>query len=130
MAPLADLESVPDTTDGDALLVDLAAELARVEAWAVAQRARVVGELLERTTSELHRFGAAAHGDSRASSAAASHVYDDERLAHRMVSTDLALATGITTWAADRELDLAEGLAGAPQPGHGTRRRSDRPSAG
>ena len=113
-APLADLDSVPDTTDGDALLVDIAAELARVEAWAVAQRVRVVGELLERTTSELRRFGAAAHGDSRASSSAASHRYDDERLAHRMVSTDLALATGITTWAADRELDLAEGLRTHP----------------
>ena len=108
---LADLDAIPDSVDGDAQLVDLAVGLSRLEAWAVAQRARVSQALLERTRAELERHGQAAHRDSRATSAGASHRYDDERLAERTVSTDLSLALGITPWAADRELDLGAGLA-------------------
>ena len=46
---LADLEAVPDTIDGDAELVDACVGLARLEAWAVAQRARVTSTLVTRT---------------------------------------------------------------------------------
>ena len=112
---LADLDAVPDGIAGDAMLVDLASDLARLEAWAVAQRARVLGTLVRRTEAELQRFGAAVHSDGHGTAAAASHAFDDQRMAHRMVSTDLALATGTTTWVADRELDLAHGLTAHPR---------------
>jgi hypothetical protein len=118
LAPvLADLAAVPDSVTGDAQLVDVATGLARLEAWAVAERARVAAELVSRTHRDLVRHGMAEHADARGTTAGASHGFDDQRLAARAVSTDLSLALGVTPWAADRELDLAQGLAEHPNLG-------------
>jgi hypothetical protein len=114
---LANLAAIPDSVDGDAELVDLCVGLSRLEAWAVAARARVTQQLVSRTEDELVRHGLARHGESRGSTAGASHAYDDERMAQRTVSTDLSLALGLTPWAADREIELAAALAAAPELG-------------
>jgi hypothetical protein len=116
-APLADLAAIPDSPAGDAALVDVATGLARLEAWSVAQRARVVALLVRRTGDELRRHGLARHGDSHGTTAGRSHAHDDERMAERLVSTDVSLALGVSTFAADRELELAEGLAAHPELG-------------
>lgn len=116
LAPLlADLDGVPDDLEGDAVLVDTVVGLTRLESWTVAQRARVLGQLQQRTYDELTRRGTATHQDSVGTTAWASHRFDDARLAQRSVSTEVSLATGITPWAADRELDLAAGLAQHPR---------------
>ncbi len=114
---LANLAAIPDSVDGDAELVDLCVGLSRLEAWAVAARARVTQQLVSRTEAELVRHGLARHGDTRGSTAGASHAYDDERMAQRTVSTDLSLALGLTPWAADREIELAAAMAAAPELG-------------
>ena len=80
----------------------------------MAQRARVVGVLLERTTSELHRFGAAAHGDSRASSAAASHRYDESGWPTGWCPPTWPSPPGSPPGQPTGSFDLAEGLRAHP----------------
>jgi hypothetical protein len=115
--PLADLTRFPDSLEGDAGLVDVMTGLARLEAWAVAQRGRVVAVLLERTRAELRRYGLLRHSDGRGATAGPSHGFDDDGMAERLVSTDISLALGISSWAADKEIELAEGLAAHPELG-------------
>jgi 5-methylcytosine-specific restriction endonuclease McrA len=116
LAPaLASLSAVPDGLAGDAQLVDLAVGLGRLEAWAVAQRASVLALLEHRTYQELVEHGMVEPGDSRGSTAWASHRFDDIRLTERIVSTEVSLALGVTPWAADRERDLAANLTLHPR---------------
>jgi hypothetical protein len=111
---LADLDGLPDGLDGDATLVDTGVALARIEAWALAQRMRVLGVLEQRTFDEMTKHGLVELGNARGTTAWASHRFDDARLAERAVSTEMSLALGITSWAADRDLDFAAGLATHP----------------
>jgi hypothetical protein len=112
LAPtLANLDEVPEGLEGDALMLEAAVGLTRLESWAVSARMRVLATLERRQYAEMSSHGMVAHHDSRGTTAWASHRFDDARLAHRSVSTEVSLATGITAWAADRDLDLAAGLA-------------------
>jgi hypothetical protein len=116
LAPvLAELSDVPDGPEGDAQLVDVVVGLGRLEAWAVAQRVRVLALLQQRTHQELVEHGLVRHGDSRGTTAWASHRFDDLQLTQRIVSTEVSMASGVTPWAADRELDLAAHLTLHPR---------------
>jgi hypothetical protein len=101
---LADLEQLPDTVAGDAEAFDLARAAMRVEAWAVAARAKAVAQVYARTLTEHQKSG----------QARASHRYDDAALTRSEVAANLSLELAISLPAADQEVRLALGLAQHP----------------
>ena len=100
----------------DAERLEVAKATARLDAWTASIRASAILAVhdsarddIAATTAEL-----AAH-ESRPTTAGASHAYDDERLLHRRVGLEVALVLGVSTVAADREVDFALGLREHPQ---------------
>jgi hypothetical protein len=101
---LADLEQLPDTVAGDAEAFDLARAAMRVEAWAVAARAKAVAQVYARTLTEHQKSG----------QARASHRYDDAALTRSEIAANLSLELAISLPAADQEVRFALGLAEHP----------------
>ena len=100
----------------DADRLEVVKATARLDAWTATRRAQAILAVhdsarddIAATTAEL-----VAH-ESGSSTAGPSHAYDDERLLHRRVGTEVALVLGISTVAADREVDFALGLREHPQ---------------
>ena len=100
----------------DAERLEVVKATARLDAWTASIRAGAILAVhdsarddIAATTAEL-----VAH-QSRPTTAGPSHAYDDERLLHRRVGMEVALVLGISTVAADREVDFALGLREHPQ---------------
>ena len=114
-----------ELTDAERLEVVKAS--ARLDAWTATVRARAIGAVYDSAEAEIAadsaEFAAAAarsnggeggDGDARCRLAGPSHGYDDLRLAHRRLGAEVSLALGVSTWVADREVDLALDLRARP----------------
>jgi hypothetical protein len=118
---------LPSLTDAQRLEVVKAT--ARLDAWSAAARAQAIYAVYDsarvdiaHTRSELDEVEQGIVSRRRAaglpaqrSVAGPAHAYDDRRLLHRRVGTEVSLVLGVSSVVADREVDLAADLAEQPR---------------
>ncbi len=105
----------------DAERLELIKASARLDAWTATVRARAIVAVFDSARTDIAQAAAELEASSpgrpprTARVAGLSHDYDDERLTHRRVGTEVALVLGVSSWVADREVDLALHLRERPQ---------------
>jgi hypothetical protein len=125
----------------DAERLEVVKATARLEAWTAALRAAAINAVFDSAAAEIaadaaelaqaHARLTAGSGPAAETPAAVpaaeapvgrtvagySHCFDDQRLLHRRVGTEVSLVLGVSPWVADREVDLARDLAAHPPLG-------------
>ena len=115
-AELADLVarlSVEVGSLSDGQRIELVAATARLEAWTASVRARAVHAVYQSVEREL----AAEAAELGSGPVTITESSEQERFLRRRVAVEVSLALGVSSWVADREVDLALDLAAYPALG-------------
>jgi hypothetical protein len=97
----------------DAQRLELVAATARVEAWTASVRARAVHAVYRSVEREL----AADAAELGSGPVSITESFEEERFLRRRVAVEVSLVLGVSSWVADREVDLALDLAAHPALG-------------